>query len=360
MVFESLETMRSGGESNQSWPTFTADIHSRYAMFVTHDQGVSYLSPLSWIGKLENELQSESTEGVALRLDVLVQSSKTLREHIIYRPNKSGNEELPSEPFSTCLVLHDSDLGYFLLTAAGEQPCAITFDSPDTEIISEINGSHEHAYESDLKLLAAGAPRAPYQPPSSFWSRSALPTFLETRVHGRHKHMLKEEIRLSPATLDLMTEAHRVLSRETHQLGIAAADLFRRCQRLLEEFHDQIKRTDDLTYRVERLAGEDADDYDEDDPDRPRGNAALVHRLEAARARQEELVERHNELRKKMAKSGRALSEKEEGWVQEIQKLGDSIINSSAKENKDSRNGNVPQYEEPWRRFEEVRSAVIT
>jgi nucleoporin NUP82 len=172
--------------------------------------------------------------------------------------------------------------------------------------------------------------------------------------------MLKEEIRLSPATLDLMTEAHRVLSRETHQLGIAAADLFRRCQRLLEEFHDQIKRTDDLTYRVERLAGEDADDYDEDDPDRPRGNAALVHRLEAARARQEELVERHNELRKKMAKSGRALSEKEEGWVQEIQKLGDSIINSSAKENKDSRNGNVPQYEEPWRRFEEVRSAVIT
>lgn len=338
---------------------FSADVQSRYAFFVTHRQGVSYLFLSQWAERLEGELNSSASSGSAFRIEVVTEGSRTLREQLLYHESGHSNEDLQSEPFVGCIVLQDSDLGYFLLTAAGDQPYAITFDLPDSELLQEVDGLHESEYEPDMKMLAIGPPRASYQPPAFLWSQSALSNFLEARVHSRHKKTLKEEIRLSAATLDLMTEAHRVLSHETHQLGIAAADLFRRCERLQDEFRDQVKRADNLAYRIEQLAGEDAGDYDERSRDGPRGSEALEQRLEAAQTRQEELVQRHTDLRTRLAKNcGRELSDKEQIWAWEINKLEELVIDTGKERSQDNTNGDAHKPIEPWRRFEEVSLPV--
>ena len=347
--------MQSSDDSETNWPVFSSDVQSRYAFYVTHCRGVNYISLSPWTERLENELNGSVSTGSAFRMEVFTEGSRTLRERIIYQPSAKGAENSPSEFFTGCIVLQDSDLGYFLLTAAGEQPYAITFDLPDSELPQEVNGFHEPEYEPDMKVLAIGPPRAAYQPPASLWSPSTLPNFLDSRVHSRHKKTLKEEIRLSAATLDLMTEAHRVLSHETHQLGIAAADLFRRCERLQDEFRDQIRRTSELAYRIEQVAGEDADNYVEKDRNRPSNRTALEQRLEAARAKQSKLVERHKNLQRKLAKTGgRELSDKEQIWVWEIHKLEDSIFETAEKRNPHNGNNELHKRAEPWRRFEEV------
>ena len=308
-----------------------------------------------WTERLENELNSSASTGAAFRIEVVTKGSRTLREQILYISGGHGTEDLQSESFAGCVVLQDSDLGYFLLTAAGEQPYAITFDLPDSELPHDVDGLHEPEYEPDMRMRAIGPPRASYQPPTSLWSQSALSNFLSARVHSRHQKSLKEEIRLSAATLDLMTEAHRVLSHETHQLGIAAADLFRRCERLRDEFRDQIRRANDLSYQIEHVAGEGADDYDERNQDGPRGSAALEQRLEAAQIRQDKLVQRHADLRTKLAKTcGRELSDKEQIWVWEINKLEGSILDTAEKRDQDDANGNLHKPTEPWRRYQEV------
>jgi len=355
VVLESIDTMRPADHSDTSWPMFSADVQSRYSFFVTHPQGVSYLSLTQWTERLEAELNSSASTGAAFRIEVVTEGSRTLREQLLYLGSGHGKEDVQSDPFVGCIVLQDSDLGYFLLTAADEQPYAITFDLADSELPQDVDGLHESEYEPDMKMLAIGPPRAAYQPPASLWSQSALSNFLDARVHSRHKKTLKEEIRLSAATLDLMTEAHRILSHETHQLGIAAADLFRRCERLQDEFRDQIKRANELAYRIEQVAGEDADDYDESNRDLPRGSAALGQRLEAARTRQDELVQRHADLRTKLAKScGRELSDKEQVWAWEIRKLEGSVFDTANKRDQDDANGNRNKPTEPWRRYEEV------
>ena len=334
---------------------FSADVQSRYAFFVTHQQGVSYLSLSQWTERLENELNSSASTGAGFRIEVVTGGSRTLREQLLYLESGHGNEDLQSEPFVGCIVLQDSDLGYFLLTAAGEQPYAITFDLPDSELPQEVDGLQEPEYEPDMKSLALGPPRAVYQPPASLWAHSALSNFLDARVHSRHKKTLKEEIRLSAATLDLMTEAHRVLSHETHQLGIAAADLFRRCERLQDEFREQIKRANEVAYRIEQIGGEETADYDARDQDAPRGSDALKQRLDAARARQDELVQRHADLRSRLAKGcGRELSDKEQIWVWEINKLEESIFDTAKKRDQDDANGSLHKPAVPWRRHEEV------
>lgn len=349
-----MDTVRSAEDLEMSWPVFSVDVNSRYAFFVTNRQSVSYFSLSPWVERLENELNDSASTGAAFRIGVFSEGFQTLREQILRIPSGTGSEDLQSRPLSGCVVLRDSDLGYFLLTVAGEQPHAVILDMPDSQLSQDIFGYDEEDYEPDAKVLAIGPPRAAYQPPATLWTQSALSDFLDTRVHARHKKTLKEEIRLSATTLDLMTEAHRVLSHETHRLGIAAADLFRRCEWLQAEFRDQIRLANDLGRRVERIADEDADDYDEKDPDRPRGNAALEQRLEDAQKRQKELVERHDNLRKKLSKCGaRELSDKEQIWIWEVQRLEKSLSNSSAKE-QESRNGKRQGHTEPWRRYEEV------
>jgi len=139
-------------------------------------------------------------------------------------------------------------------------------------------------------------------------------------VPQRQKSTFKQEIRLSPATLDLMSLAHRTVAAQTSQLEGAAADLFRRCEQLREELSNQVKQMSEISSRIQRL---------------DRGNGDEVHtsrdfdsRIESAKERQQKLSDRHEALRRNLARAGTAgrnLSAKEIGWAQEITGLAKMV-----------------------------------
>ncbi|MCJ1246131.1 hypothetical protein MMC30_003336 [Trapelia coarctata] len=322
VLLEALDTMDPQSASDNEWPTFTPDVILNSSFLVTHSAGISFLSLDPWLESLESELRSTATEGAEFRLGVFAQSFSTLRERILTLRNCSDEED--TEPYAAPIILLDSRLGYFLLTADENQPQAVILDSPYNPFTPEPDRYSSHDYEPEMKLLTLGPTRSVYQPPESLWAESSLKAFLDNHVHSRHKKILKEEIRLSSAILDLMTEAHRILSQETHHLGVAAADLFRRCQRLQEEFRDQIRRANEGARRIESLNGEDADDYDDE---KGRGAKRIEKRLQAVRDRREELANRHEALRKRLTRfGGRDLSDKERAWVAEVKKLEGELL----------------------------------
>ena len=135
-------------------------------------------------------------------------------------------------------------------------------------------------------------------------------------VPQRQKLTLKQEIRLSPATLDLVSLAHRTLAVQTSQLEGAAADLFRRCERLREELSNQVKRMGELASRMQHL-----DNENEDDEHISRN---FNSRMKNAEERQRGLSERYEVLRRNLARAGMAgkdLSAKETAWAAEITDL---------------------------------------
>ena len=348
-----LDTLYQNDIHNLEWPTLTPDVNSRYSFFITHSKGVYFFSLNPWLPSLESESQNSSRVGAEFRIDVLMKGSGTLRERLLHFTGEEGS--CAAKSLTSCVVLQDSDIGYFLLTAVGEQPEAATLDMPNTELNSVMSSEYDRDFESELKAITSGPTRSVYQPPASLWVKSSLPNFLEKHVQSRHKKMTKDEIRLSGATLDLMTEAHRVLSQETHQLGIAAADLFRRCERLQDELRDQIRRANDVANRIEQVTDQDMDYYE--DEAKLAGVEALERRFQTAQSRQEELVDRHDALRRKIGSIGSgALSEKERKLAEEINQMEHSILAL-----RDDRDADGEQAAlEPWQRYEEVlRSPVV-
>ena len=307
-----------------------------------------FFSFAPWLRNLESELQSSSSAGHEFRLNVLTKSSRTLHETILSSTNGGdSNIVIPA-----CIVLQDSDLGYFLLTVAGMQPLTVTFDFPASELIPADQEDFDNDATPDTNNLLLGPARSAYQPPATLWAESSLSTFLDTHVSSRHKKALKEEIRLSLLTLDLITEAHRILSAETHQLGVAAADLFRRCERLQDEFRDQIRRANDVAISIERVtsAGPDEDESVDE---------VLIERLERARVNQEGLRKRHDLLRKKiMRNEARDLSEKEKVWVNEIREVAQSTSKLELENGEQDRDQGLEQdknqHAELWTRYTEV------
>ncbi|MCJ1388234.1 hypothetical protein MMC18_001079 [Xylographa bjoerkii] len=350
LVLEAIDTKRSEEVSDADWPTFTADVHSSYSFFIAHNRGIAFLSLDPWIGKLEDELRSGGGEvtGTDFRVDILAEIAESFREQILKYNHKTDAEH--ALHVTVPIVLQDSVLGYFLLTAYDDQPQAVILDSPVDRTTQDRNYNSGHEYEPDLKMLTQGPAKAAYQPSQLLWAESALTRFRDTHVQSRHKKLLKEEIRLSSATLDVMTEAHRVLSQETHQLGIAASDLFRRCERLQEEFRDQIRRANELASRIERLNDEDADDYNDSNSNSARGSAKLDKRLQNARKRHHEISARHEALRKKLMRAGnKELSDKERSWITETNKVATSVLRSGdddAPGSEEQNHGLVDRYEE--------------
>ena len=352
VLLEALDTLKPGDVSDIEWPTFTPDIHSRHSFFTTHSKGVFFFSLDPWLLGLESELQNSSSAGANFRVEILTNSAGTLRERILQIDQP--NEGTPTQAVTACVILQDSDLGYFLLTASSSQPQAAILDNPIDRTLQAISGPPNFDLYPIMKPLDFGPARSAYQPPESLWAQSALPTFLSTHIHPRHKTLLTDEIRLSPATLDAMTRAHRVLAEETHQLGVAAADLFRRCERLVEEFRDQLHRSNENAVRIEQLVEEDADDYGDD---RKRGTDRLEERVQSARRKQGELVGRLEGLRSKVAKVGeRELSEKEEAWVGEVSKLAAAIL---TKDGAEDENGVMEGEGEGERERDEVNEEEV-
>jgi nucleoporin NUP82 len=164
--------------------------------------------------------------------------------------------------------------------------------------------------------------------------------------------LINEPVRLSPATLGILTDAHKVLSEETHRLGTAAAELFRRCHKLQLDLRDQIARANEVAYRIEALVGDDELD---DSMESVGGNAGLEKRINDAKQRQQDLLDRFEKLKRKTARGGaggRELSGKEKLWIEEVSILSGAVLPS---ENADklSIDTKTPK---PWQRFEEVKS----
>ncbi|QSS51793.1 nuclear pore complex protein An-Nup82 [Histoplasma capsulatum var. duboisii H88] len=337
LLLESLETVREKYQTPNSWPLFTEDAHSRYNFFITSTNNVTFLSLLSWAERLETELQSPDPAGSGFRIKVLCDGSIALREQIVQVTDQESMttsiNKLPTDHLSSCLVLYDYDLGYLLLTTSTSRVHAVILDSPSSDPLSFTN---ELSFENDAthqpSLIATR--RSAYQPSSAFYSTPPLASFIEDVVPHGHRHTLREPIRLSPSTLDLITAAHRILSAHTSSLERAASDLFRRCERLQGEMQDQLSQLAEIAERINNISNGIGQDRGEGTLNGG-GNEArpLNARMVAAESRQRQLVDRYNNIRNKIAKAGgRPMSEKEKGWVSEVDRLSVFLAQAEGKE----------------------------
>ena len=352
VTVEALDTLRSSESLDLEWPTFTADLNSRYSFFITHSRGVFSFSLDPWVWSLEKELQSSEIIGAKFRMETIRNGPKTTRDKILaYEPDR----DTESDPSVTaCLVFQDSDLGYLLLTAVNGAAQAATLDQPDPEITSAPEDNGNDAYIPEMNLFTPGPPRKTYEPAQVFFDKSSLPAFIKKHVPERHHRMFNQEIRLSSATLDFMTQAHRVLSSETNKLELAAADLFRRCERLQDELRDQINRANEVARRTDQVTGKDLGQYL--DSGRRKGHLSVEERFKKVRSKQEELTARYEALRKKFSKhGGNELSDKEKQWILEVEKTKEFIKSPPAEDDEKGEEAS-----EAWRRFREASCYLLS
>jgi nucleoporin NUP82 len=327
VLVESLDTMREGQQSSKNWPTFTKDAHSRYGFFVTTENNVTFISLSSWVQRLEAELQSEDTSGSSFRLQVLCEGTVSLRERILQIDEVTKNAKGEPAHLPSSVIYYDYDLGYLLLTYHDSHPYAAIMDTPEVSFpsLAELRNFDSDSYVPGSPVFPPRRP--PYQVPAVFYSDSPLEFFIDKHIPHRQRHTLKEQVRLSPATLDLVAAAHRILSTHTNALERAASDLFRRCERLQGEMQEQLKQLSDVADRIKGVSSEIGEDGERKEGSR--SSETLDKRLQAAKDKQEQLVQRYEALRNKVLKSGgRPLSEKEKSWVTEVETLSESFEGS--------------------------------
>ena len=315
------------------WLTFCQDVNSRYSLFLTTSQQITFISLAEWASRLNTEISLPVSDdsGLALRLKGICDSSTAFQEDVL---NIAEDSEIVSACLCTPIVLQDSEIGYMLLTATATHPYAISFDQLNTyssrHALSRSRTTSLSPKPPNLEDFQDSTPsepkialsRASYVPHAAFYESTTAPLkhFLAKNVPRRQMPTLKHEVRLSPDTLNIMTSLHQIFSIQTSQLEKAAADLFRRCDRLREELSDQVKQMSDLSSRIQRTNSEDENE------ERPK--SGFERRLAMVKTRQQRLVERHEALRRKVARAGaggKELSSKETGWIQEIRSLGHTV-----------------------------------
>lgn len=319
LLFESIDLSESDIDS-EGWPTFTASLTDRYEVLTTTPCGVYTLNLKPWTSLLEDELAHASEAGADFRLSVVLGSTQTA----VSRPIETPTE--PDRGINAVIAIVDPGLGHVLLTSATNVPLSAILALP-----SDDTNPYAPDTTTPVAALPAPEPRAPYQPAEAFFQASALPQLIKT---ANDKKLLrsadpKQQVRFSSATLQLMTEAHRLLSAETHRLGLAASDLFRRCERMRAELQDQVHRVQDLNDKVSAVVGDGDEGEDADDEGNGgelTGNDRIEYRINESHERAIELGDRVEALRKKMGLlRGQPLSAREKGFAQEVQALQQSI-----------------------------------
>ena len=360
-VLEGLETLNSTDLLDLEWPTFTEDVQSRYSFFVTHSKGVFFFSLDPWVQSLEQELRSSDSIGAPFRMDIIRNGPGTLRERMLIFSH--GLDLVSDQSVAGCLVLQDSDLGYFLLAPVDGEPKAAVLEKPLPEPAVAIKAEEEdESFKSvaDMDALSLRGPaRETYQAPQIFSRGSSFPEVFEKKIPNRHRKLMKEHVRMSTATLDLMTSAHRIISKETHLLGVAAADLFRRCERLQDELKDQISRAHEVAHRTDVVVGEDADEYVGNSTGK--GQATLDGRLERARSRHQELASRHEKLREKFSKAGEVVSEIEKVWFAAVKETAASVgVEAGEQSQRQDENGESQESEaETLQRYRDIKDLTM-
>lgn len=303
--------------STATYPTFTTLSTNRYEVLVTADSGLFALDFTPWIYDLEAELADEAVSGIDFRLKTLLESAPTEVQAL---STPSGDAFTNS---TTSIAILDPTLGHVILTATKSGPHAVSIDLP-----REVS----NPYEPELLALPAPEARSSYQPPSTFFEQSELAKKLDQRrANPAARAELSQPIRSRPETLQLLTEAHRTLSKETHHLGLAAAELFRQCERMCAELHDQVQKVDELSQKVTSVTSVDAEDEDDvaQEDDENKVNAAIEARLLSIQSNNEHVNKRIDDIRKKMLKlGGQDLTAKERAYSEEVHNLELSIASS--------------------------------
>lgn len=326
LLFETIDLAQTGQTAAGHWPTFTASPVDRYELFTSQPSGIYSVSLRSWIGELENELsapQIDTAQHIGFRLNVILESASSIVETIM-----QFGEPHPDDNAALAILSEYSDLGYIVLTTASNKPLAAILDVPTAS-------SHPFVPEAlvPTRPVASLESRAPYQPDDILFQASKLPNHLEAWRRESATGSVgdfKGQIRFSPYTLQKVTEAHRVLSGETHALGTAVAELFRRCERMMNEMRAQVEKVRELSNRVNSVTGEDEFPEQVDgEPELVRGGRYRIQaRIEERQAKTEDIKERVERLRSKMRglSGSRELSAKEEAFMEEVERLQRSIL----------------------------------
>lgn len=325
LLFETIDLARTGQAPHpQQWPTFTPSPTDRYELFTTQPSGIYNVSLRSWISGLEDELSApevDTAQSIGFRLGVFLNSASSIVETILPFPE-------PRKDINAALaILSDySDSGYVILTTSSNKPLVAILDVPST-------GAHTFAPEAltSSRPVASLESRAPYQPDDILFQPSKLPAHLEAWRRESATGSagdVKGQIRFSPYTLQKVTEAHRVLSSETHALGTAVAELFRRCERMMNEMRAQVEKVQELSNRVSSVTGED--EFPEQRAGQPElvrgGRYKIQQRIEQRQAKTEEIKERVERLRSRMrGLAGKELSAKEQAFMEEVERLQRTI-----------------------------------
>lgn len=343
VAFQAIDTMSPVEVSEESWPLFSTDVTSRYNLFVTHHAAITFVTLTSWIFRLEGELLGDHEAGTDFRIGLLV-NSQSGRDRIYAQPTADV-----AVPLAASVAIRDPDLGYFLLSATPYEPVALTFETPDmdTQPLRQENSPLDR--EASMAPLEFYEPRPVFYPPHAFGQGSALPTLLERLRTSRHKTTVNQEVKLSPLTLQIFTDAHKVLSDETFRLGTAAAELFRRCELLQMELRQQIPKANEVKGKIDMIGGANRSDHATD-------NATYDGRISEAKERQDKLAQRMESLRKLVGRApSRDLSTKERAFVEEVRILEASMGGPAGGEATGARQ----QPKQPWKRLEEVTSLQV-
>ncbi|KAI0816276.1 hypothetical protein GGR55DRAFT_228476 [Xylaria sp. FL0064] len=346
LTFSTLDTLAALEANSEAWPMFSPDVTSRYSFYITHPSSITYISLAPWVFRLESELQGDSEAGSDFRINLLVNGQASTRERL-YNSPAQGDTQLP---LSAAVAIRDPDLGYFLLSATPFEPVALIFEAPEDDFVPIQSTTPSFSQDAEVRPLEFFEPRPVYQPSHAFDESSALPSFIEQLRTSRHKTIMNQEVRLSPLTLQLLTEAHQILSDETHRLGVAASELFRRCIKLQEELKQQVTKANEVKARVEAITSEDQ----AEEPGS--NNAAIERRLEKARQKGEALSRRIEKMRKTVNKAtNRELSKKEQDWVKEVKALEAGIYGTTHTADGPNR---AKQYMERYQKIMELKDEL--
>lgn len=314
-------------------PLITPDVRSPYAFFITHAAGVSYVSLDALVEKLQSELIDPSGAGSEFRLDLFLNNSKPSIEHMI-KFDKDQNKSTTT--ILACIALLNEDVGYFVLTSMAGHPYAVTLDTRYTDLMrastrSETSYQTESRESASLQLPAIT--RQPYEADDRFYVQSGIPGFLKSFA-SRSTFSLHENVHLSGETLSLLIEAHQVFSADCQRLSEAVARAYRACNRMLNEFQDQIEKVRDIARRVDSITGNDEENYgDDDDFDEERGRERIEGRLKRTTDRQHDLLVKYRGLQKKLgALSGRKISDREKAFAREVEEVSADINGSDVVE----------------------------
>lgn len=340
LTFQTFDTVKPAELTPDGWPMFSQDVASHYAFYVTHPAGINYVNLEPWVNALESELQNDSEAGAEFRIDLLVKQHSSERQRIFTQP--PGQNVL-----AAAVVIRDRDIGHLVLSCTHNEPISTFFDAPELELAPFVRDPS--AAPEPLEILEpepAWEPRPCFRPSDSLNMKNAIPAWHDLLRSGRRRPLLQQEIRLSPVTLEVLTEGHKVVASHVFDLNHAVAELFRRCEALQDELRDEIFKVGEAKKRIDNITGEDSAD------DEPVSVEMLARRrLAAAQRRNEELAAKIEILKKKLGRAAtRELSDKERSWVEEVRGLESGILGLEMAD--ESPNSKAKQ---PWKRYEEIK-----